>query len=124
MTEIPQLIFVYNADSGLFHLLADIGRKLLSPGTYNCSLCSITHGYFTEKREWRTFLDSLPVNCTFLHRDEFQQLYPYEKTPFPVIMRRTGHDLNACLDAKELNSCANLAELREKIMHCCLPDGL
>ena len=28
------LLFVYNADSGLFNTMADIGHKLLSPETY------------------------------------------------------------------------------------------
>ncbi|MBU0498608.1 MAG: hypothetical protein KJ558_05035 [Gammaproteobacteria bacterium] len=59
------LLFVYNADSGLFNTLADIGHKIFSPGTYQCDLCALTHGYFQERIEWRAFVESLGVECRF-----------------------------------------------------------
>ena len=43
------LLFVYNADSGFFNTLADIGHKLFSPATYPCQLCAITHGVLAER---------------------------------------------------------------------------
>jgi len=71
------LLFVYNADSGLFNTLADIGHKLFSPETYPCPLCAITHGLLREREAWRRFVQGLGVPCEFLHRD-----------PFTVKMRR------------------------------------
>ena len=65
------LLFVYNADSGLFNLLADIGHKIFSPDTYACELCMLTHGYFSENKAWRHFIDALDCDCRFMHRDEF-----------------------------------------------------
>ncbi len=38
------LLFVYNADSGLVAGLFDSAHKLLSPSTYQCQLCTLTHG--------------------------------------------------------------------------------
>ena len=51
-----RLLFVYNADSGLFNTLTDIAHKMLSPKTYTCNLCAITHGLFSEKEEWKEFI--------------------------------------------------------------------
>ncbi len=38
------LIFVYNADSGLLNAINDGILKIVSPSTYQCSLCSLTFG--------------------------------------------------------------------------------
>ena len=36
------LIFIYNANGGIFSAMADAAHKLVSPETYPCSLCAIT----------------------------------------------------------------------------------
>lgn len=76
MTGCRRLLFVYNADSGLYNTLADIGHKLISPGTYQCQLCSLTHGYLRERDAWRDFLEGLPATCEFLRRDQFRERWP------------------------------------------------
>ena len=63
MNSENRLLFVYNADSGLFNTMADIGHKIFSPQTYSCLLCALTHGYFRERDEWRRFVDDNPVLC-------------------------------------------------------------
>ncbi len=65
-----ELVFVYNADSGTVNALIDAAHKAVSPGTYGCSLCRLTHGVVGEKTEWRAFVEGLGVKATFLHRDE------------------------------------------------------
>ena len=87
------LLFVYNADSGLFNTMADIGHKLLSPETYACDLCALTHGYFSEKRQWREFVESLGPECEFLHRDQFRKCYPQDTTPLPAVFIATGNGI-------------------------------
>ena len=37
----PTLVFVYNADSGVFNALADAAHKIFSPRTYACNLCAL-----------------------------------------------------------------------------------
>jgi len=66
----PTLIFVYNADSGVFNLAADIARKIFSPQTFSCNLCAITHSTFGVRDEWRDYLKTLEVPFEFLHADE------------------------------------------------------
>lgn len=122
MSARPRLLFVYNADSGLFNTLADIGHKIFSPATYDCRLCALTHGYFSERREWREFIATLPADCDFLHRDEFRQRYPDDTTALPAVFRVDGGRPRACLAARLLRNCGNLSELQARIWTNCLPE--
>lgn len=81
-----KLIFVYNADSGLVNTVKDIGQKLFSPQTYDCLLCSLTHGTFRENPEWKSFRQNSDTEMEFLHRDEFEQRSD-KKFDYPVILR-------------------------------------
>ncbi|HEX8505478.1 MAG TPA: hypothetical protein VF630_08930 [Hymenobacter sp.] len=73
----PQrLLFVYNADGGLLPSLKDAFHKVLSPGTYPCSLCAVTYGAVSMRPEWKAFIKSLPVPVEFQHRDEFVRDHP------------------------------------------------
>ena len=65
----PSLVFVYNADSGLFNTLTDIAHKIFSPDTYSCNLCMITHDNLSMRSEWKDFIEKLDIELEFLHRD-------------------------------------------------------
>lgn len=116
------LIFVYNADSGMFNTLADIGHKIFSPGSYSCALCAITHGYFQERKEWRHFIESLPMPCQFMHRDEFHRKYPEQQEQLPAIFRVQGETLRVCINAKQLETCDNMKLLKQLIVNSCIRD--
>lgn len=81
-----KLLFVYNADSGMVNTIKDIGHKLLSPATYGCFLCSLTHGTFRENPEWKEFRNTSPIEMEFLHRDEFENQYDIQ-LEYPLILR-------------------------------------
>ena len=86
-----RLVFVYNADRGLFNAATDSVHKLLSPGTYECRLCQVTYGAFAMRRAWRDYLDGLGLPLVFLHRDEFLGTYPaLTELPLPVILTDGG----------------------------------
>jgi len=85
----PELLFVYNADSGLVNGLLDTLHKTLSPATYACSLCAVTYGAATMRPEWHVFIQHLPAHTTFLHRNELLQQHPELRSyPLPAIFRR------------------------------------
>lgn len=84
------LIFVYNSDSGPISGLLDIGHKLLSPSTYQCSLCNLTHDAFSEKEQWREFRKSIGMPVEFLHRDEFEKKYDL-KFEYPVVLKKNNN---------------------------------
>lgn len=80
-----KLIFVYNADSGLFSSIFDLGHKIINPDTYQCNLCSLTYGNFTENKKWKEFRKKAAIEMEFLHRDEFEKNYKL-KIEYPAIL--------------------------------------
>jgi hypothetical protein len=116
------LLFVYNADSGLFNILADIGHKIFSPQTYSCRLCAISHGYFSEKKQWREFIESVPMSCEFIHRDEFLRMHPDIRTELPAVFRLENESITQCLDADSINRCHSIDALSQLVMSCCIQE--
>lgn len=84
------LIFVYNSDSNPISGLFDLGHKILSPSTYQCSLCALTYGPFTEKESWVEFRKSVGKPMEFLHRDEFEKKYDLQFV-YPVILKKNSN---------------------------------
>lgn len=116
------LLFVYNADSGLFNTLADIGHKLFSPATYPCALCAITHGLLAERAAWRAFIESLGATFEFLHRDQLRERFPEIQEALPAIFRQHGDRLQVCADASAIGACQGLEDLQALILRGCLED--
>ena len=112
----PTLVFVYNADSGLFNTVTDIAHKILSPQTYSCNLCAITHSYFSVKQQWTDFLEEQDVNCEFLHRDEFIQKYQIKDENLPAIFLKLQDNLSPWLTAQEINDCKDLNALKQLML--------
>ena len=115
------LLFVYNAQSDLWSKSLDIAHKIISPATYNCDLCALTHGNFSERKVWATFKNSTDFQFIFMYRDEFLKQYGeglgFE---FPIILD-SGYkeQLEVVLDAirlKQLNSVEELIEVLEGYM--------
>lgn len=104
------LLFIYNADKGWQNAIIDSAHKILSPKTYQCQLCEITHGYFTEKKKWKGFIETYPRKMEFLHRDEFKKQYASKfgyKFNFPVVLISVDNDLQLFISTKELNGIEN-----------------
>ncbi len=108
----PKIIFVYNADSGVFNLLSDIAHKMFSPQTYACRLCAITHSNFGMKKEWKAYLDTLPYPLEFLHTDEFKNKYKPEKVNLPAIFIHENGSLKQIADAEEINKSKSIEDLK------------
>jgi hypothetical protein len=113
-----KLLFVYNADAGLANGLWDMAHKILSPRTYPCSLCGITYGATSMRPEWKQFLQSLPVEARFQHRDEFQREFPQLKDQaLPVVFwQHDAQTVEPLLTAPELGS-LSLSELMQRLQH-------
>jgi hypothetical protein len=111
----PAIVFVYNADSGLFNTLTDIAHKIFSPQTYECNLCAITYGNFAIRDQWRQFLATLDAGLEFLHRDELLRDYGLGEVKLPAIFRKTAAGLQLWITADEINQCRELEELQRLI---------
>ena len=109
------LVFVYNAESGLFNTLTDIAHKMFSPETYGCNLCAITHSNFGMRQEWKEFLDNLEVPFEFLHADELRAKYKIEDVSLPVIFKKQDESLEVLIDSRQINACRSIDDLRDVI---------
>lgn len=111
----PALVFVYNADSGFVNTLLDIGHKIVSPSTYECRLCALTHTTFRMREEWRQFVQGLGMDIEFLHRDELGRRYGIRGTPLPAVFRRDDRGLGEWITAAEIGGCRSLSEFETLI---------
>jgi len=107
-----QLIFVYNADSGLINTVKDIGHKLFNPATYDCFLCSLTHGTFKEHPEWRAYRQHAACEMVFLHRDEFEERFGATHE-YPVVLKQQEgtEQLEVVISRRQLAGMASVNEL-------------
>lgn len=111
----PKIIFVYNADSGVFNLIADMIHKLFSPQTYACNLCAITHSNFGMKKEWKEYLETLENPLEFLHSDEFKGKYKVKNINFPAIFIEEDNSLKQIAHAEKINDCRSVQDLESII---------
>ena len=115
--EKPTLIFVYNADSGFVNTLLDIGHKIVSPQTYACHLCAITHSTFSMRNEWKRFIDELKLPVEFLHRDELARQYGISGAKLPAVFRKTNAGLQEWVSSTDIGSCSSLDDLKRLVEH-------
>lgn len=111
----PALVFVYNADSGFVSTLLDIGHKVVSPQTYACNLCAITHSTFSMRDEWKNFVAGLGVPVEFLHRDELAQRHGVRDVKLPAIFLKTEDGLKPWITCEEIDRCRSLDELKRLV---------
>jgi hypothetical protein len=111
----PKLVFVYNADSGLFEAMTDAIRKVVAPMTQNCNLCALTYQVAWMKPAWSSFVNHLGIAVEFLHKDEFKEKYPDEDAEFPSAYVDRGGKLELFVNADEMNSAKSLDELMEMV---------
>lgn len=104
-----KILFIYNADSGKLNSIFDIAHKVISPSTYKCSLCSLTHSALNEKSEWANFKKSSKHNLQFLHKDEFEAQYS-TKFEYPVILDIT-EEMKVLFSNLELEKFKNVKDL-------------
>lgn len=113
--QIPsKLLFVYNADSGLRNLIIDSAHKILSPKTYDCNLCQITFGAFTENGIWKEFRKKSKLQMDFLHKDEFKKAYASKfehQFTFPIVLAETENELEVLIKTEEMNGLNTAEEL-------------
>ena len=109
----PKIIFVYNADSGVFNLLSDVAHKIFSPQTYSCNLCALTHSNFGMRAEWKNFLETLENPLEFLHANEFKDKYKFEKVALPAVFKEKNGELSLLLTASAINECSSMQELKK-----------
>ena len=110
-----KLLFIYNANSGKINALLDAGHKLLSPTTYQCSLCALTYDVFTENTVWRTFRTESNLTMEFYHKDEFETKFPSVNMIYPAILKLEENQLTTVLNNEILNDISDVETLIERL---------
>ena len=110
-----KLIFVYNADSGIFNTLADAAHKIFSPKTYSCNLCAITYSNLGMKSEWKAFIEKLPIKSEFLHKDQLREQYGMDDIPLPAIFILEDKIPQLLIGADKINACESMADLKQLV---------
>lgn len=105
------LIFVYNAKSGIINGLIDWTHKIISPESYVCSLCSLTYNNFGKINKWKFFLNSLDHQVIFLYKNQVKSKQTSFKDDLPCIYLVKEKDSKILMTSKELNLCKNLDSL-------------
>ncbi len=106
-----KIIFIYNAKSGKINGLLDVAHKLISPKTYSCKLCAITHDTFSENEQWKQFRKDFSLPLAFLHSDEFEKNYTITDTIYPVIFLEENQKLTVWISKHEIEQLENTKEL-------------
>ncbi len=109
--ETKTLLFVYNADTGLFSVVTDYAHKIISPKTYPCNLCALTYGNMGMNNKWKEFIGNLKVPIAFLHRDEFVKQYDLKDTQLPAAFLKLGESVTMLITHDDLNNCTSVEEL-------------
>lgn len=109
LPTVTEFIGVYDADATLLGEVSYwIGARL---GTRHCSLCELTHGLFTVKREWKECRLSLGVPFSAYHRNDAPaDALAAAGGAFPVVLERTADGLSVFLTAADLEELSGSTE--------------
>ena len=113
-----ELIFVYNANSGVINSWLDTAHKIIKPETYSCDLCALTYGSFREKRTWKDFREKFTIPISFYHKDEFLKKYKSKWLPkydFPIVLTIDSEAMHPVITAKEFAEIKTLEDLIEQL---------
>ncbi len=108
-----ELQFIYNTKNGWANSIIDLVQKNISPETYQCNLCKITHGTFTENKKFKEFKKK--YNITLWHIGDYELKYNKELT-YPLIIFRdvSGSELYR-IESHTINEIKNVTELEKHI---------
>ena len=106
------LVFVYNANSGVFNALADLVHKTVSPSTYPCKLCDITYGVTGMRRAWASFIQKSDFQSVFTYRDLVPTQYPQIQIgELPAVFLLEDSGAKEVISAKEFVSLEDIPSL-------------
>jgi hypothetical protein len=75
----------------------------------------VTYGALGMKKDWKAFTRSLPHPVTFLHRDEFEKLYPSSDFKFPAVIVDNSGYLKVVINNSDFDTIHSLEELKTKL---------
>ena len=107
--RVTEFVGIYDADATLIGEVSYwIGARL---GRTHCSLCELTHGLFTVKREWKECRLALGVPFSAYHRNDAPaDALAAAEGAFPVVLERTAAGLSVFLTSADLDELSGSTE--------------
>jgi len=109
MNKAIEIQLIYNAQSGKLNTVFDIAHKILSPKTYACDLCQITHGIFAETAQFQTLKQN--YNLSLWHIDEYEADHTPESA-YPVVIIRDQQHILQRIDAQQIAQWQSITDLQ------------
>ena len=106
-----EIVFIYNAKSGTVNSLIDWAHKIVSPDTYECSLCSMTYDNFGKRAEWSKFLREIKVKSSFIYKDHIMNDQNLKDASLPCAYLKKSNDIRLLISSDEMNAYKDLEEL-------------
>jgi hypothetical protein len=104
-----EIQFIYNAKNGLANSIFDLAHKIISPDTYECILCKITHGAFTDNKKFKQLKEK--YNITLWHIDDYETKYSKESKYPLIIIRDEKQKEIGRISTEEINSLTDVDEV-------------
>ncbi len=106
-----ELMFCYNARKGVVNGIIGFLHKSLSPETYSCNLCSITHTFKKNKR-WKKFINNYKLKISFMYIDDLKRdnLNKFINE-IPCCFIKKDKNYKILIDKKTINNLKNENEL-------------
>lgn len=92
----------------------DAAHKIVSPSTYDCQLCKLTHGNLGKRKSWKSFLERSDHEMIFYHKDEFEARFS-ERFEYPVILFKRYQKLQILFDKEAISIMVSENELIKNI---------
>ena len=113
---IEEIIFIYNAKSGLFNAFLDWSHKIISPKTYKCNLCSITYNNFGKEKKWKDFLKNINIQTHFYYIDHLKELdFVIETNELPCIFIKKNKEYKLIINSDQMDTFNNVEELINRL---------
>jgi len=109
-----EIIFVYNANSGIKAAVIDYFHKIIYPPTYPCHLCALTHSNLGQRKVWKDFVKKSDIKMRFYHIDDFEEKYKLKKE-YPVILKKEDQQISTFLNKTQLNKLKRIEDLIDKV---------
>lgn len=102
-----ELILVYNANTGIANKLWDAMHKAVSPSTYGCELCSLTHNSVGARSQWKDFLKDEKIPTKVMYKDQFEATYA-TTFEYPIVLLYDKSNFSCILDKKAMSALNDL----------------
>jgi len=107
-----KLIFIYNASDDLISVSFDFIHKIVSPSTYQCSLCKITYGNVSMHNKWKEYIANSNYDFEFLYKNNYLEYHKdLNIKDFPVAYKYNGNSYDIFISKQEFNLCNDLDNL-------------